>query len=174
MENLNETYITYIDEINVRYRGMVTTNSLKVGKTGPVITIKAPKGKKIKIIGITDPSLDNSNDVATLITRLSDKDDAAIDFMTNIVITHETSSGTITVSKLFYTDINMIATSSFYEDPDLKKKIILYRLKTHLEWYRFKDTVVLNEGEKLVISIINPNINIDKVKFAIHADIENM
>jgi hypothetical protein len=34
--------------------------------------------------------------------------------------------------------------------------------------------VILNEEEKLIISVINPNRNIEKIKFAICADIENV
>ena len=164
----------YIDEISERYRDIVTTNSLKAGDTGPVITIKVPKGKKIKIIGTTDPSLDDKNDAHTLVTRLSDKDDIAIDFMTNMTITHEKHNNIVIISKPFYCDINMISDSNLYEDPDLKKKITLYGLKNETRWYRFKNTVLLNEEEKLVINAISPNRDIEKIKFAICADIENI
>jgi hypothetical protein len=41
-------------------------------------------------------------------------------------------------------------------------------------WHRFKNTVILNEEEKLVISVISPNRNIEKIKFAIWVDIENV
>lgn len=174
MGNIGEVDTICIDEISERYRDMATTNNLKAGDTGPVITIKAPKGKKIKIVGITDPSLDNKNDAHTLLTRLSDKDDIAIDFMTKMIITHEKYNGTVVISKPFYCDINMIYDSSLYEDPDLKKKITLYGLKNETRWYRFKNTVVLNEEEKFVISAISPNRDIEKIKFAICVDIENM
>ena len=173
MENIDEGIIC-IDEISERYKDMVETNSLKAGETGPVITIKVPKGKNIKIIGTTDPSLDDKNDAYTLVTRLSDKDDIAIDFMTKMIITHEKSNDTVIISRPFYCDINMISDSSLYEDPDLKKKITLYGLKNETRWYRFKNTVVLNEEEKLVISATSPNRDIEKIKFAICTDIENM
>lgn len=174
MENIDEVGTICIDEISERYKDMVTTNSLKAGETGPVITIKAPKGKKIKIIGITDPCLDNKNNAHTLVTRLSDKDDVAIDFMTKMIISHEKSNDNVIISKPFYCDINIISDSSLYEDPDLKKKITLYGLKNETRWYRFKNTLVLNEEEKLVISAISPNRDIEKIKFAICVDIENM
>ena len=174
MENINEKDSICIDEIDKRYEEIVTTNSLKKGETGPIITIKASKGKKIKIIGITDPVLDNKNNAHTLITRLSDIDDNAIDFMTKMVITHEKSDDSVTISKPFYCDINMIASSTLYKDPDLTQGTTFYRLKTDREWYRFKDTIILNEDEKLVISAISPNRNIDKIKFAICANMENM
>ena len=182
MENTNKSGETEeicideicIDEIDTKYKDIVTTNSLKTGETGPVITIKVPKGKKIKIVGITDHILDDKNDAHTLITRLSDIDDKAIDFMTKMVITHEKSDDSVTISKPFYCDINMIATSTLYKDPDLTQGTTFYRLKTDREWYRFKDTIILNEDEKLVISAISPNRNIDKIKFAIYANIENM
>jgi hypothetical protein len=174
MKNINETYAICIDEIDKRYEEIVTTNNLKTGETGPVITIKVPKGKKIKIVGITDPVLEDKNDANTLVTRLSDRDDNAIDFMTKVVITHEKSDGTVTISKLFYCDINMITTSTLYKDPDLTNGTTFYRLKTDLEWYIFKDTIILNEDEKLVISAISPNMNIEKIKFAICANIENI
>jgi len=160
--------------VDKRYKDIVTTNSLKIGETGPVITIKVPKGKKIKIIGITDPSLDDKNDAHTLITRLSDRNDNAIDFMTKVVITHEKSDNSVTISKLFYCDINMIVASTLYNDPDLKKGTTFYRLKNDIEWYRFKNTIILNEDEKLVISAISPNKNIENIKFAIYANMENM
>lgn len=163
-----------IDEINERYKEIVTISSLKAGDAGPVITIKAPKGKKIKFIGMTDPTIDDKNDAYTLITRLSDEDDVAIDFMTNVTITHKKFNYTVVISKLFYCDINMVSDSSLYEDPDLKKKVTLYKNKNETMWYRFKNTVVLNEEEKLIINVINPNRNIEKIKFAILADIDNM
>lgn len=174
MENINEVGTIYIDEINEKYKDMVITSSLKAEETGPVITIKAPKSKKIKIIGTTDPSIGDKNDAYTLVTRLSDKDDIAIDFMTKMVITHEKSNGTTTISKPFYCDINMISDISAYKDPDLKEKITLYGLKNEVRWYRFKNTVILNEEEKLVISATSPNRDIEKIKFAICADIENI
>jgi hypothetical protein len=163
-----------IDENNKSYKEIVTTDSLKSGGAGPVITIKAPKGKTIKIIGITDPSLDNKNDAYTLITRLSDNDDVAIDFMTKVLITHEKFNYTVVISKLFYCDINMVSESSLYEDPDLKRKVTFYSVKNEAMWHRFKNTVILNEEEKLVISVISPNRNIEKIKFAIWVDIENV
>lgn len=174
MENTNKTDTICIDEVDKRYKDIVTTNSLKTGESGPVITIKVPKGKKIKIIGITDPILDDKNYAHTLITRLSDRDDNAIDFMTKIVITHEKSDDSVIISKLFYCDINMIVASTLYNDPDLKKGTIFYRLKNDLEWYRFKNTIILNEDEKLIISAISPNRNIENIKFAIYANIEDM
>lgn len=174
LTNINETDVICIDEIDKRYKEIVTTNSLKTGETGPVITIKVPKGKKIKIVGITDPVLDDKNNAHTLVTRLSDRDDKAIDFMTKVTMTHEKSDSTVTISKLFYCDINMITTSTLYKDPDLTKGTTFYRLKTDLEWYRFKDTIILNEDEKLVINAISPNRNIEKIKFAIYVNIENM
>ncbi len=175
MENIDSIeYKICIDEINERYKDIVTTNRLKSGKTGPIITIKVPKGRKIKIIGTTDPCINDKNDAYTLVTRLSDRDDSAIDFMTKMVITHERSNDTVTISKPFYCDINMISDSSLYEDPDLKKKITLYALKNQTRWYRFKNTVILNEEEKLVISAINPNRDIEKIKFAVWADIKNI
>ena len=174
MENTNGTETICIDEVNKSYKEMVKVSSLEAGKTGPVITIKVPKGKRMKIIGITDPSLDNKNDAHTLVTRLSDKDDVAIDFMTKVSIAHGKFNYNVIVSNLFYCDINMILDFSLYEDPDLKKKVTFYRLKDETMWYRFKNTVVLNEEEKLVISVINPNRNVENIKFAICADIENM
>ena len=174
MKNIDEVDTICIDEISERYKDIVTTNSLRAGETGPVITIKVPKGKKMKIIGTTDPSLDDKNDAYTLVARLSDKDDIAIDFMTRVTITHEKSNDTVIISKPFYYDINVIRDSSLYEDPDLKKKITLYGLKNETMWYRFKNTVVLNEEEKLVIGVISPNRDIEKIKFAIYVDIENM
>lgn len=171
MENINEVSTICIDEIN---KDIVTTNSLKAGETGPVITIKSPKGKKIKIIGTIDPSLDDKNDAHTLVTRLSDEDDIAIDFMTKMIITHEKNNDNVIISKPFYCDINMISDSSFYEDPDLKKKVSCYRFKNETMWYRFKNTIVIDEEEKLVISAISPNRDIEKIKFAICADIENV
>lgn len=177
METSTETETICIDETDKtkeRYKEMVTINSLKSGDTGPVITIKAPKGKKIKFIGKEDPILDNKNDAYTLVTRLSDGDDAAIDFMTKMIIAHKKFNYTVVISKLFYCDINTICDSSLYEDPELKKKVTFYNLKNETMWYRFKDTVILNEEEKLIISVINPNRNIEKIKFAIWADIENI
>lgn len=163
-----------IDDVNETYNGMVTVSSLKAGETGPVITIEAPKGKRIKIIGITDPSLANKNEAYTLVTRLSDNDDIAIDFMTNVSITHKKFNYTVVISKLFYCDINTISEFSLYEDPDLRKKVTFYSLKNETMWYRFKNTITLNEEEKLIISVINPNRNIENIKFAIWADIENV
>ncbi len=171
MNNTETKETICIDDIDQSYKDIVTMNNLKAGETGPVITIKAPKDKKIKIVGTTDPSLNDRNDAYTLIIRLSDKDDIAIDFMTKMIMTHEKSNDSTTISNPFYGDINMIRTSSFYEDPDLKKEMTLYRHKTAIEWYRLKYTLVLNEGEKFIISAINPNRDIEKIKFAMWADI---
>ena len=174
MENMDNVETVCIDEIDEKYKEIVKTSSLKAGETGAVITIKASKGKRIKIIGTTDPSLNNKNDAYTLVTRLSDEEDRAIDFMTRTTIAHEKSGNTVIISKPFYCDINLISDSSLYEDPDLKKKVTLYGMKNETKWYRFKNTVILDEEEKLIISIINPNRNIEKIKFAICADIENV
>ena len=177
MRKTTETETICIDETNEtneRYKEMIKTSSLKSGDTGPVITIKAPKGKKIKFIGMEDPILDYKNDAYTLVTRLSDEDDIAIDFMTKMVIAHKKFDYTVVISKLLYCDINTIYDSSLYEDPELKKKVTFYNLKNETMWYRFKNTVILDEEEKLIISAINPNRNIEKIKFAIWADIENI
>jgi hypothetical protein len=177
MGKTTETETICIDETDKtkeRFKEMVTTNSLKSGDTGPVITIKAPKGKKIKFIGTEDPILDDKNDAYTLVTRLSDDDDIVIDFMTKIIIAHKKFNYTVVISKLFYCDINTIYDSSLYEDPDLKKKVTFYNLKNETMWYRFKNTVILDEEEKLIISVISPNRNIEKIKFAIWAEIENI
>jgi hypothetical protein len=65
MENIYNMETVCIDEMNEKYKEIVKTNSLKAGETGPVITIKALKGKRIKIIGTTDPSLDDKNNAYT-------------------------------------------------------------------------------------------------------------
>jgi hypothetical protein len=65
--------------------------------------------------------------------------------MTRVAITHEKSGDIITISKPFYCDINLISDSSLYEDPDLKKKVTLYGMKNETKWYKFKNTVILNE-----------------------------
>ncbi len=153
-----------IDEIN--YKDIVTTNKLEAGKTGPIITIKVPKGQEIEIIGI---DYGNIRDAHTLKVRFSDKDDHSIDLSTKIIINHERSNEIIKTTKLFYSDISMIKCVTLYEDVDLTKPLIMYNFKTNLEWYRFKDTITLEEGDALIISAIKPNKDIEKIKFALDA-----
>lgn len=157
-----------IDESHI---DVVTINNLKAGETGPVITIKSPKGQKIEIIG-TD-GVDNKRDTHALRTRIADKNDNAIDFYTKIVITHEKSNEIIRTIKLYYYDISMVKDASLYEDINLTKRVTFYRHKTDLEWYRFKNMIILDEEDMLVISVINPKRDIEKVKLALGAIIKN-
>ncbi len=157
-----------IDEIST---DIVTINNLKAGETGPVITIKSPKGKKIEIIGTSD--VNSIRDAHALRTMIADKNDNAIDFYTKIVITHEKSNEIIRTIKLYYYDIGMVKDASLYEDINLTKKVTFYRHKTDLEWYRFKNTMILDEGERLVISVIRPKQDIENVKFALDVTTRN-
>lgn len=159
---------TTIDE---RCIDIVTINNLKAGETGPVITIKSPKGKKIEIIGTN--GVNNKRDIHALRARIADKDDNAIDLRTEIVITHEKSNEIIQTIKLYYYDISMVKDVSLYEDINLTKRVTFYRYKTNLEWYRLKNTMILDEGERLVISVVRPKQDIEKVKLALDVIIES-
>ena len=150
----------------IEHKDMITLDNLKAGNIGPIITIKAPKGKMIEIVGIDKE--DNINAHA-LRTRITDKDDNAIDFYTEIIITHEKRDNTAQTTKLFYYDICMVKDTTLYEDVNLTKKIVMYRHKSCSEWYRFKNTITLEEGEKLIISAVKPNRDIEKIKLALDA-----
>lgn len=157
--------------IDERCVDIVTINNLKARETGPVITIKSPKGKKIEIIGIND--VKDKRDAHALRVRIADKDDNAIDSYTEITITHEKSNEIIQTIKLYYYDISIVKDASLYEDINLTKKVTFYRHKTDLEWYRLKNTVILDEEERLVISVIRPKQDIEKVKLALDITIKS-
>lgn len=165
--------MTDIEEITIdeSYTNIVTINTIKAGESGPIITIKSPKGQKIEIIGTND--VGGKIDAHTLRTRISNKDDNVIDLYTEIVITHEKSNDIIQTIKLYYYDISMVKDVDLYEDINLTKRVTFYRHKTNLEWYRLKNTMILDEGEILVISVIRPKQDIEKVKLALDAIIRN-
>lgn len=157
--------------IDERSTDIVTINNLKAGETGPVITIKSPKGKKIEIIGMSD--VNSIIDAHALRTRIADKNDNAIDFLTKVVITHEKSNEIVRTIKVYYCDISTVQDVSLYEDINLTKRVTFYRHKTDIKWYRFKNTIILDEEDKLVISVTNPKQDIEKVKFALDVTIKN-
>lgn len=152
---------------DAEHTDIVTINNLKAGDSGPVITIKPPKNKKIVIIGVNDD--DNIVNAHVLITRMADKYDKAIDLNTEITITHEKSNDILKTIKLSYGDISMVKCVILYEDIDLSKPIVMYNLRNNIEWYRFKNTIILDGEEKLVISAIKPNKDIEKVKLSLEA-----
>lgn len=157
-----------IDERNV---DIVTINNLKAGETGPVITIKSPKGKKIEIIGTSD--VDSIIDAHALRARIADKNDNAIDFLTKIVIIHEKSNEIIRTVKVYYSDISIVQDVNLYEDINLTKRVTFYKHKTDIKWYRFKNTIILDEEDKLIISVTNSKQDIEKVKFALDVTMKN-
>ncbi len=135
------------------------------------IVINGIKDKEIKITGTKDVVNYRHAD-ALRVLFIDDNGNEFKLFMT-VAITKEINNKILYIpARLFYADINMYI--NYYNE----KKELIYRPKTCDEWYRFKNSFIIQENEQLIISPRFTSIETDcnkiskeKSRFALDATI---
>lgn len=153
-----------LDELNTN---IVTLFGLAATATGTVISVRAPAGQKISIMGTQQvPRGADARTAHALRIRLADTGDSEIPIFSKIrIIKEKTSEAIVQLARVFYADINLTKQTGGSTTQ-----------KTDLEWYRFKQGVELNGEQFLKIILINTestatDVDPDHIKFALDLDL---
>lgn len=173
-DSLIEDYIRYVDylerhewtkesiTITEFLSSIITINKLKMGNDGVVLDIKCPAGLIITVPGIED--LPNGYDIERirpLEVKFSDSNgkeigpDVCIQFLK-----HKLLKKDVQIGQVLYRDISMI---DYSDSPNL--------FKDYKELYRFWKGIELKGEDSLRMYVINPNVDIDIVKFGLGIDL---
>ena len=148
-ERIMSRNLISIDESATNF---VDTFDLPKGKSGPVLHIKCPEFHQVGIV----------RNICTLRIYLANRDNIEIDPKTKIHIF---------VNKLKIDDIRYEDLKAYKID---EKGKIIYKIDEK-EMYRFEDspykTIILTNNRRLIIYVMNPNLDIDKEFVRLSLDI---
>ena len=164
-------YIEYLENNNyVRERitiyenlsAMVTINNLKANNEGIVLDILCPPGRIISIPGIKSfPDDYYIENIPPFELRLADIHGEEISPDTQIKIFKKKILRKLEdICEIYYRDISMI---NYSESSN--------KFKNHNELYRFEQGIELKGEDHLKLYVIDPNIDIDKIKFNMNVDL---
>ena len=173
-DSLIEDYLRYVDylerhewtresiTITEILSAIVTITKLKAGNNGTVIDIRCPAGLITSIQG--KEYLSNNEDiekVRPLEIRLTDSNGNDLHPDTNIdILKHALLKKDIQIEHVLYRDISM---TNYSNSPNL--------FKDYSELYRFKKGIEIKGEDSLRLYVINPNIDIDNIKFNFGVDL---
>jgi len=138
---------------------LVTTNNLKAGNEGIIIDILCPPGRIMSIIGKNSPySIEN---VHPFELKLANSDGAEIDPNVEIkFFKDKIFKKRIGICGTTYRDVSML---NYSNTPNVFKR--------YGELYRFDQGVELKGEDHLRICVINPDIDINIIKFNLSVDL---
>ena len=164
-------YIEYLENNNyVRERvtiyenlsAMVTIHNLKADNEGVVIDILCPPGMIISVPGIKsfpeDFDIERIPPFELILSNLHG-DEIGLDTQIKI-FKKKILRKPDEIFNLYYKDISM---TNYSETPN--------KFKSHDQLYRFDQGIELKGEDRLKLYVINPNIDIDNVKFNMNVDI---
>ncbi len=154
-----------VDELTTH---LISTNSVRRGTTGPVISIRCPAGRTITIMGINQvPSRDDIRSAYSVILKIVDENDVEINGDTSIIIEKvNPSESTRTIVRGPYSLFNL--TRQVGNDT---YRISAY--KTDEEWYRWRSDIHLMSEGMLRINVINSPVDIcrENIKMSMDMDL---
>ncbi len=164
-------YIKYLDDHNYiresvaiyeNLSTLVTINSLKANNEGIVLDIICPPGIIISIPGIKSfPENYHIENIRPFELKLANSSGEEIDPETKInILKNKILKKPVEIYNISYKDISI---TNFSRSPN--------RFKTHTELYRFEYGIELKGEDHLKIYVINPNIDINDVKFNLGIDL---
>ncbi len=164
-------YIEYLidhnyrrDSINIyeNLSALVTINSLKKADEGIVIDIKCPPGNIMSFIGIKSFSEDyRIEDIPPFEIKLADSNGEEIDENTKIkILKNKILRKPEEICEVLYKDISM---TNYSESPN--------KFKNYNELFRFDRGIELKGEDHLKLYVINPDKDIDTIKFNLGADL---
>lgn len=173
-ESLIDDYPKYIDYLESQewtrelitltelLSNIVTTNKLKSGNSGTVLDIKCPAGLIIGIPGSKGlPNECEIEKIRPLEIKLADSNGREIRPDISIkIFKHKLLKKDVQIGQVSYRDISM---TDYSDSPNL--------FKDYAELYRFKKGIEIKGEDSLRLYVINPDVDIDIVKFNFGADI---
>jgi hypothetical protein len=159
----NRGYIRESLTIYENISSIVTINNLKSNNKGIVIDILCPPGRILSIPGIKSyPEEHNIENIRPFELKLASTDgDKEIDLETKIkILKKRILRKPIEIYGILYKDIGML---NYSESPN--------RFKTHSELYRFEYGIEVKGEDRLMVCVINPDIDIDVIKFNLGTDL---
>jgi len=141
---------------------IVTTNNLKSNERGIVIDIVCPSGMILSIPGIKSyPEDYNIEYIRPFELKLANSGGVEIDLETKIkILKKRILRKSIEIYGILYKDISML---NYSDTPN--------RFKTLSELYRFEYGIELKSEDHLKICVVNPDIDIDIIKFNLGTDL---
>ncbi len=163
-------YIEYLESrnymresvtIHENLSSIVTINNLKSNNEGIVLDIKCPPGIIVSIPGIKSyPEDYNIEYIRPFELKLASSNGEEIDSETQIkILKNKILRKSVEICNIPYKYVGML---DYSESPN--------RFKTYSELYRFEYGVELKSEDHLKIYVINPDKDIDIVKFNLGTD----
>lgn len=161
---INRGYMRESVTIHENLSSIVTINNLKSHDRGIVVDILCPPGRILSIPGIKSyPDDYNIEDIRPFELKLASADgiDREIDLETKIkILKKRILRGPVEICGILYKDVGV---SNYSNSPN--------RFKTYSELYRFEYGVELKGEDHLKICVIDPDIDIDIIKFNLGTDL---
>jgi hypothetical protein len=141
---------------------IATVSKLKARHSGIVIDAKCPAGLMVSIQGIEGlPKGYDIENVRPLEIKLSDSNGKEMDQDTCIkIFKHEPLKKDAEIGQVLYRDISMV---DYSDSPNL--------FKDYKDLYRFEKGIELKGEDSLRLYVINPDVNVDIVKFGLGIDL---
>ena len=166
-------YLKYLEDNNwIRERitlheylsSIVTINNLSVGNGGTVIDIICPPGRIISIMGIKDANCQDGykiENIRPFEVKLANSNGEEIDPDTHIKISKKKILGKdIEIYDVTYRDVSM---TNYSPSRNM--------FKAYTELYRFEQGIQLKGEDHLRLHVVNPNIDINIIKFGLGIDL---
>ena len=141
---------------------IVTVDKLKKNNEGIVIGILCPPGMIMSIMGSQSvPEGYFLENIRHFELKLADSNGIEINPDINIrILKHKILRNNIIICEKLYKDFSML---NYSESPN--------RFKNYVELFRFKDRIELKGEDSLKINVINPDVDIDVIKFNLGVDL---
>jgi hypothetical protein len=140
---------------------IVTINNLNAGNNGIVLDIRCPAGQTISIPGIKGLSNVDIEKILPFEIKLADSNGREIDPDTCIkILKHKLLKMDKEIGQVSYRDISMV---DYSDSPNL--------FKDYKDLYRFEKGIELKGEESLRLYIVDPDIDINIVKFNFGLDL---
>lgn len=158
----NHNYVKESVTIHENLSNLVTINNLNANNEGIVLDIICPPGIIISIPGIKSyPENYHIEKIPPFEIKLANSNGEEIDPETKInILKNKILRKSVDICNMSYKDVSMTNYSKYSN-----------RFKTHAELYRFEHGIELKGGDHLKIYVINPNIDINCVKFNLGTDL---
>lgn len=155
-------YIREMVTIYEHLSAMVTINNLKANNEGIVLDILCPPGIIISVPGIKSfPEDYQIEKIPPFELRLTNLQGEEIDSDTQIkIFKNKILRKPVEICEIYYKDVGI---SNYSESPS--------KFKSHSELYRFEQGIELKGEDHLKLYVINPDIDIDNIKFNLGIDL---
>jgi hypothetical protein len=141
---------------------ITTISKLKAGNDGIVLDVRCPAGLIMSVPGIEGvPNEHDVENIRPIEVKFANPNGKEIDPDTCIeIFKHKLLKEDVQIGQVLYRDISMV---DYSDSPNL--------FKDYVSLYRFKKGIEIKGEDSLRLHIINPDVDVEVVKFNFGADL---